>query len=167
MATLVLLLLLSSSATAQPALALLEKTLALRYPSAQLKSDSLATRLATADSATLLLFDVRHPDEFAVSYIHGAVRVDPTLTAEEFDRSFAATVNGKQLVFYCSVGYRSSMLIERVRKHAFDAGAVSVANLRGGIFRWYNEKRPLYNGLGKTDTVHHNNEFWGKLLKKR
>jgi len=59
------------------------------------------------------------------------------------------------------------MLIERVRKNAFDAGAVSVANLRGGIFRWYNEKRPLYNGLGKTDTVHYNNQFWGKLLKKR
>lgn len=166
MITILLLLLFSGTATAQPALALIERTLALKYPVVQLKTDSLATRLSTQDSSGVLLFDVRRADEFAVSRIRGAVRADPDLTADEFARMFAGALKEKELVFYCSVGYRSSILLERVQQQALDAGAVSLANLRGGIFRWYNERRPLYDGTGKVDTVHRYDAFWGRLLKK-
>ena len=98
-----LLIFLSSSATAQPALALLERTIALKHPVPQLKADSLATRLAARDTTRLLLLDVRRPDEFAISHIRGAVRVDPDLTADDFARLFADVVQGKELVFYCSL----------------------------------------------------------------
>ena len=164
--TILLLLLFSGTATAQPALALIERTLALKHPVAQLKTDSLATRLSTQDSTGVLLFDVRRADEFAVSRIRGAVRADPDLTADEFARMFAGALKEKELVFYCSVGYRSSILLERVQQQALEAGAVSLANLRGGIFRWYNERRPLHDGTGKVDTVHRYDAFWGRLLKK-
>ena len=167
MITILLLLLFSGTATAQPALALIERALALKHPVAQLKTDSLATRLSTQDSTGLLLFDVRRADEFAVSRIRGAVRADPDLSADEFARMFAGALKEKELVFYCSVGYRSSILLERVQQQALDAGVVSLANLRGGIFRWYNERRPLHDGTGKVDTVHGYDAFWSRLLKKR
>tara|TARA_Y100000758_G_scaffold277993_1_gene223706 strand:+ start:136 stop:642 length:507 start_codon:yes stop_codon:yes gene_type:complete len=145
--TILLLLLFSGTATAQPALALIERALALKHPVAQLKTDSLATRLSTQDSTGVLLVDVRRADEFA--------------------RMFAGALKEKELVFYCSVGYRSSILLERVQQQALDAGVVSLANLRGGIFRWYNERRPLHDGTGKVDTVHGYDAFWSRLLKKR
>ncbi|MEE2873804.1 MAG: rhodanese-like domain-containing protein [Candidatus Latescibacterota bacterium] len=167
MITILLLLLFSGTATAQPALALIERALALKHPVAQLKTDSLATRLSTQDSTGVLLFDVRRADEFAVSRIRGAVRADPDLSADEFARMFAGALKEKELVFYCSVGYRSSILLERVQQQALDAGVVSLANLRGGIFRWYNERRPLHDGTGKVDNVHRYDAFWGRLLKKR
>ena len=153
MITILLLLLFSGTATAQPALALIERALALKHPVAQLKTDSLATRLSTQDSTGVLLFDVR--------------RADPDLSADEFARMFAGALKEKELVFYCSVGYRSSILLERVQQQALDAGVVSLANLRGGIFRWYNERRPLHDGTGKVDTVHGYDAFWSRLLKKR
>ena len=92
---------------------------------------------------------------------------DPDLAADEFARMFAGALKEKELVFYCSVGYRSSILLERVQQQALDAGVVSLANLRGGIFRWYNERRPLHDGTGKVDNVHRYDAFWGRLLKKR
>ena len=167
MITILLLLLFSGTATAQPALALIERALALKHPVAQLKTDSLATRLSTQDSTGVLLFDVRRADEFAVSRIRGGVRADPDLSADEFARMFAGALKEKELVFYCSVGYRSSILLERVQQQALDAGVVSLTNLRGGIFRWYNERRPLHDGTGKVDTVHGYDAFWSRLLKKR
>lgn len=166
-ALVLLLSLLVNPAQAQPALALLERTIALKHSVPQLTVDSLATRLATADSVGLLLLDVRSPDEFAISHIRGAVRVDPDITADKFVRLFGTSVKDQQLVFYCSVGYRSSILLERVQQQALDAGAISLTNLRGGIFRWYNERRPLYDQAGPVDTVHRYDAFWGRLLQKR
>ena len=95
MITILLLLLFSGTATAQPALALIERALALKYPVAQLKTDSLATRLSTQDSTGVLLVDVRRADEFAVSRIRGAVRADPDLSADEFARMFAGALKEK------------------------------------------------------------------------
>jgi len=58
----------------------------------------------------VLLFDVREPDEFNTSHLNGAIRVDPDVKAETFLKEHGEVLKGKAAVFYCSVGYRSSIL---------------------------------------------------------
>jgi len=162
---LLVLALLPASARAQPGLWTLEKAIALKYPLPQLSGDSLDTRLAGGDSS-LLIFDTRPTVEYDVSHLQSALRVDPDMDAEAFIASYGDRLTGRDLVFYCSVGYRSSMFIERVRDAAERAGARSVANLRGGIFRWYNEDRPLF-GPTQVDTVHPYDAYWGRFLRQK
>ncbi len=162
-----LLVLFPNRVMAQPALSLLEQLVALKYSAPQIEIDSFARRIASQDRTRLLILDVRSPNEFAVSHIQDAIRVDPDITGNGFARTFADTIKGKDLIFYCSVGYRSSILLARVQQHALEAGAISLANLRGGIFRWYNEQRPVVRYDAQVDTVHPYNALWGQLLRKR
>ena len=85
----------------------------------------------------------------------------------KFFEQFGATIKGKQLLFYCSVGYHSSHFATRVQQKALQRGAHSVANLKGGIFRWYNEGNPVVNQNGPTEDIHPFNEEWGTLLERR
>lgn len=71
------------------------------------------------------------------------------------------------MVFYCSVGYRSSTMVERISAAAHHSGARSVLNLRGGIFRWYSEARDVYDIDGEiTDDVHPYSDLWGRLISR-
>ena len=110
----------------------LEKAIELKYSVPQVGSDSLAARLARGDS-TLLIFDTR-PIEYDVSRLRDAIRVDPDLDSEEFIAAHGQGVLGRDLIFYCSVGYRSSGVVQRVMSAAQEMGARSVSNLRGGLF---------------------------------
>lgn len=161
---LLLLALLPATAHAQPGLWALEKIIALKHPVKEIHSDSLAKRLAKGDS-TLLLFDTRAPEEYAISRLRDAIRVDPDMDAETFFKAYNDTLKGKDLVFYCSVGYRSSIFAERLQKTAAPTD-YSIANLRGGLFRWYNEDRPLFRDV-QVDTIHPYDEHWGRFLKKK
>lgn len=127
--------------------------------------DSLAQQLAGRKD--VVLFDVREDDEFAVSRIAGALQVDPGIWRSTFMRKFSGSVRGKTVVFYCSVGVRSSKLAERVQEELKAQGALAVYNLDGGVFAWHNEDRPLVNGGGKTPFVHPYDSHWGKLLNRR
>ena len=62
----------------------------------------------------LVIFDVREDDEFDVSHLKGAIRIDPGIEGEAFLRQFAGDIAGKTVVFYCSVGRRSSEVAQRV-----------------------------------------------------
>ena len=64
---------------------------------------------------------------------------------------------------YCSVGYRSARIADRLQQ----AGCDRVYNLEGSIFKWANEKRPLYQSDRPTTIVHPYNPLWGQLLNKR
>ena len=158
------LVLLSSRAPAQLSLTLLEKLIARQHPVPQIRTDSLAARLARGDTS-LLLFDVRQPVEYAVSHLPGAIRIDPDLRAADFLEAYGDTLRGRDIVFYCSVGYRSSAFIEHLQK-ADSATYASIANLRGGIFRWHNEDRPLYADA-PVDTVHPYSRLWRHFLKEK
>ena len=162
---LLLLALLPATTDAQPGLWALEKIIALKYPVKEIRSDSLAKRLTKGDS-TLLLFDTRAPEEYAISRLRGAIRVDPEMDAETFIAAYKDTLKDKDLVFYCSVGYRSSIFAERLQKVTTAAHYASIANLRGGLFRWYNEDRPLFRDV-QVDTIHPYDEHWGRFLKKK
>lgn len=106
---------------------------------------------------TVVLIDVREPDEFAVSHLRGAVRATSIdqVAAMVHDAPADATI-----VAYCSVGYRSARLVADLRER----GVTEVYNLEGSIFRWANEDRPLYRGDVPVRQVHPFDESWGTLL---
>ncbi|MEE2726445.1 MAG: rhodanese-like domain-containing protein [Candidatus Latescibacterota bacterium] len=162
---LLLLALLPVSARAQPAIWALEKAIALKYPVPQISGDSLAVRMTRGDS-TLLVFDTRPVEEYDVSRLRDAIRIDPDLGVEEFIAAHGEGLSGRDLIFYCSVGYRSSDVVQRVIRAAQERGARSVSNLRGGLFRWYNEDRPLFRDA-PVDTVHPYDAQWGRFLRKK
>lgn len=131
---------------------------------AQMPADTLRDRLKAGD---VLLLDVREWDEYAVSHISGAERVDPGTWKSTFLKGFKDKARGKTVVFYCSVGVRSSQLAEKVQVALMSAGAKAVYNLDGGVFGWHNEKRPLVDAKGATDFVHPYDSYWGTLVDRQ
>jgi len=161
----VALLLPLGGACGQQSLDLVEVAVEKAYTAEHLPAADLHRALAEADSAAYVLFDVRQPEEYDVSRIGQAVQVDPEAAAADFIAAHGQAIAGKKAVFYCSVGYRSSKLLKRVESAALEAGAVSLANLRGGIFRWHNEGFPL-EANSDTAKVHPYDRHWGKLLRE-
>ncbi|WP_426062119.1 rhodanese-like domain-containing protein [Hymenobacter sp. B1770] len=104
------------------------------------------------------LLDARSPAEFKVSHLRGARFVNyDSLAAEKFvglDRS-------QPVVVYCSVGYRSERLGERL----YTLGFKNVRNLYGGLFEWVNQNYPVYNAQGRTHNVHPYSALWSPWLK--
>jgi len=117
--------------------------------------------------ADVLLLDVRELEEFQVSRIEGAERVDPGISTSTFLKTYGERAAGKHVVLYCSVGVRSSKLAARVQDQLRTVGALSVSNLEGGIFRWHNEQRPLSDDNGETQLVHKYDAQWGRLVERQ
>lgn len=124
-----------------------------------------AEYFAGLSTENLVVIDVREIDEFSVSHLQSAVQVSPDIDSVDFMRRFGQSVQSKTFVFYCSVGYRSSELAERMQQKLISAGASAVANLRGGIFGWHNEERPVFNQQGPTNAIHPYNNKWGQLVR--
>lgn len=116
----------------------------------------LAERLRERPRPVLL--DVRMPAEYKVSHLEGARQVDPKANARN---AAAGIAQDAPIVTYCSVGYRSGAMAERLRA----AGYSHVQNLEGSIFQWANEHRPLVRGEGEpVSKVHPYSAVWGRLL---
>jgi rhodanese-related sulfurtransferase len=123
---------------------------------------------AVLDDTDLLVFDTREKDEFAVSHLRGAIQVAPDMSAEDFFRHYGDKAQGKIVVFYCSVGVRSSKFAEKTQSQLKASGAIRVVNLERGLFGWHNDKRPLIsNGTGSTEAIHPYDEFWGRLIERK
>lgn len=146
-------------------LAVLHDEIVADYPALDhVKAEAVLQRLQNAPGRTLI-WDSRPVPEYAVSHIPTAVQIEPDARAEDLLTRF--DVSGKDIVIYCSVGRRSSIVGERTRAELLAAGARSVANLEGGIFAWHNSGRALVNASGPTQAVHPYDEFWGRLIKNR
>ena len=130
-----------------------------------LATDELAALLAGAEPP--LLFDIRTAGEFEKSRIATAVRLDPDTAPDDFAARYAALVAERDLVFYCSIGQRSTELLERVESVCRTAGAKSCRNLRGGIFRWYNEGKPVVDASGMTNDIHGYDPVWAVMVERR
>lgn len=155
------------SAFAEPlALEKLMQSIRQDYSSiSHMTAGDLVKRLG--DRTDVLLFDVREKIEYEVSHLDGAIRVDPGIWTSSFIKNYAKQTKGKTVVFYCSVGVRSSRLASRVKKQLMKAGAKDVHNLEGGIFYWHGSEFNLVNAEGKTDFVHPFNPYWGQLVRRR
>lgn len=114
---------------------------------------------ASAEADQILFLDAREEKEFAVSHIAGARFVG----YDHFDVNACADVDkNRRIVVYCSVGYRS----EKISEKLLAAGFTNVSNLYGGIFEWVNQGHPVYDRNGPTKRVHAYSRTWGIWLKK-
>ena len=135
-------------------LAFIKDQVRRRFPLApQISTDELATRLTSGER--LVLLDVRNPEEYAVSHLPGAIRVDPN-ASPALPVGIGSDV---PVVAYCSVGWRSSKWVEALRNQGVDA-----VNLEGSIFQWVAEDRPLRRGAELVDVVHPYSSAWAWLV---
>ncbi|GBF27308.1 putative adenylyltransferase/sulfurtransferase MoeZ [bacterium MnTg02] len=150
----------------EPTLKSVQEKIEKKYPDiAHVGTKTLDEKLAAGEK--IVLFDVREADEFAVSRIPGAVRVDPGIWSSTFLKRFSELAAGTTAVFYCSVGVRSTRLAAAVQSDLLKRGAKSVFNLRGGAFAWHNEARQLADDQGATKFIHPFNETWGRLVDRK
>nr|MBV6629578.1 rhodanese-like domain-containing protein [Oceanococcus sp. HetDA_MAG_MS8] len=138
----------------------------VRYDIPEVTVDEAKVALAN-DPAEWVVLDVREPDEFAVSHLPGAVRIPPDADIETFTQVVGDTLADKRVLFYCSVGQRSTKVASRMEDAVREAGGQGVANLRGGIFRWHGAHGPLENASGPVDRIHSYNAIWGKLMPRK
>lgn len=128
-----------------------------RFPSVrQITTGELVAWLSNSGRVPPLLVDDRETNEFAVSRLRGALNLSSVSSIQAPRPS-----NNCPLVVYCSVGYRSSALAEKLQR----AGLTSVVNLEGSIFAWTNEGRPLYCDTNEVREVHGYSSKWRQLLQ--
>lgn len=137
----------------------IKQTIRQKFPTVQqLSTEELAAQLQAQDKAPLLL-DARAPEEYAVSHL-------PHARTAANDKQITAALQNlpkdRPIVAYCSVGYRSSALAEKLKQQGF----TNVANLEGSIFQWANEGRPVYQGDQQVKLVHPFDKKWGQLLQQ-
>lgn len=117
-----------------------------------------SVELIGADSAESMLdeaiiLDARQEKEYAVSHIKDAQWVG----YEEFDNAKVnALPRNKPVIIYCSVGYRSEKVGEKLKEMGFQ----NIYNLHGGIFEWVNQGKPVYHGGEQTDSIHAYSRTW-------
>jgi rhodanese-related sulfurtransferase len=108
----------------------------------------------------VLLLDARESDEYKVSHIKNALHVG----YDQFEIGKLKSINKNQkIVVYCSVGYRSEKISEKLKQ----AGFTDVSNLYGGIFEWINQNNPVVDDKDKvTENIHAYSKTWGVWLDK-
>ncbi len=132
------------------------------YPSVLHISPAQFSKLKLGE---VVVFDVREPEEFDVSHLEGAIQVMPDIDPGDFIEDYGDLFNGKHVIFYCSVGRRSSELASKLAGAPAENGAIASFNLTGGVFDWVNQGRLLSDlKQQKTTKVHPYNDYWGKLV---
>lgn len=97
----------------------------------------------------VVFVDDRTPEERAVSTIPGAI------TPEELE-SHAQQYRGREIVTYCTIGYRSAYYTEELRKQGWSA-----RNLAGSILAWTHAGGTLVDPEGRpTHRVHVYGKAW-------
>jgi rhodanese-related sulfurtransferase len=109
-------------------------------------------------ASEIILLDAREAKEYNISHIKGALKIGydnfNLVSVKDLDKS-------KPVYVYCSIGYRSEKIGEKLQK----AGFKKVYNLYGGIFNWANSGYVLVDDKGKsTKKVHGYNYDWSKWL---
>ena len=103
-----------------------------------------------------VIIDCRRQDEYEVSHIPDAKHVHFQTSNEDLKKVLmketqnVSNTNQEDLniVCYCSLGYRSSMLAQKIQSLAKEDKElvdkkIKVWNLEGSIFKWANENRPM------------------------
>jgi rhodanese-related sulfurtransferase len=107
-----------------------------------------------------VVLDARTAEEYGVSHLPGALRIEPYRPLLRPRRGFPKDT---AIVVYSSAGYRGA----RVASWLAGQGYTNVSNLDGGIFRWANEGRPVFRNDRPTTEVHPYNPKWGLLLESK
>lgn len=120
--------------------------------------DLTPTQLVNFESPVTVL-DTRERAEYDMSHLPNAIWVG----YDDFSKDRIQHLSKETpIVTYCSVGYRSERIGEQLQKLGFQ----KVYNLKGSIFQWVNEERPIVDKNGEpTDKVHGFNKTWSKWVK--
>ena len=133
-----------------------------RYPDVkQIQTAELQSWLTNTDKEPVILIDARHRKEFSVSHISGAKHIPHN--SKNLLNHLTDIKPDIPIVVYCSVGYRSSIMAEKLQNMGF----TKVYNLEGSIIKWANEGRPLVQGQATVHKVHPYNASWGSLPEKK
>ncbi len=130
-----------------------------RFPDvSHLSPASLDAWLRDAQRPAPQLLDARSEEEFAVSHLPNARRMDAESTASA---ALSALDPKRPVVLYCSAGYRGATLARRLQ----DAGRRDVWNLEGGIFAWANAHLPVERDGHPAQRVHPYSRIFSRLLR--
>lgn len=121
--------------------------------------ETLSVEQLAAMEQRPVLLDVRAAKEFAVSRIPGAIHAEADAARQLQELGVDAS---DPVVVYCSIGYRSSLLSQKLQ----EAGFINVRNLEGSIFAWSHEGHELVDDNGPTQGVHPYNHWWGRYLRQ-
>jgi rhodanese-related sulfurtransferase len=125
----------------------------------QMDTVEVERRLNTEEEQRPFLIDVRSREEYNVSHLPGAVWADSPNQIRALAHAVSAA---RPIVVYCSVGIRSSKAVQQL----IDEGFTNVFNLKGSIFKWANEGRPLVQNGEPIHQVHPYNKYWSRLLHR-
>lgn len=109
----------------------------------------------------VVFLDAREIEEYEVSHLPAAKYIG----YKNMDDAVLKQVpKDKRIVVYCSIGYRSEKIGEKLKKKGF----TRVYNLYGSIFEWANEGYALEDKTGQpTKRVHVYNKQWSKWMTNK
>jgi len=139
-----------------------EREVIRRYPVPDIVPATLAAMLTRGE---VTLFDVRTLEEFEAGHLPGAIRIEPGSSAADILAAHRDRLDNGPVVFYCSVGVRSSQIMSATLRQIAPYSRAGTYNLRGGVFRWTAEGRTLVKGAAQGE-AHPFNESWGQLLAR-
>jgi rhodanese-related sulfurtransferase len=145
-----------------PTWAMIEQWIEWRYPDVQhINTEELSALLQKTHPNTnsVRLIDYRLSEEFKTSRIKSSINFSPDKIDVLVNKLKREIPSDSAIVVYCSVGARSAEAVSALQA----AGFTNVRNLRGSIFQWANEGRPLEGG----STVHPYDAYWGQLLDRQ
>lgn len=116
---------------------------------------------------TPVLFDTREKVEYDISHLPGAIRLSPGARPKEVINKLSDVDKNREIIFYCSVGERSSRMAVKTLDVLVERGFNPPKNLRGGIFAWHGIRAPLQNVNGSTDEIHGYDSTWSRLIQRR
>jgi len=119
------------------------------FPEAEDISAAEARRLF--EEGGVVFIDVRKQEEQGVSML-------PEAVTEKVYQKEAARFEGKTVVAYCTIGYRSGMFAKKT-----GGQGTRVLNLSGGILAWVFEGGKVYHAGEETRRVHVYGEKWNYL----
>lgn len=107
------------------------------------------------------ILDAREFEEYKVSHIEGAKHIG----YDDFSVENVKNIDhNTPIVVYCSIGYRSEKIGEKLKKLGF----MNVQNLYGSLFKWANEGYKMVDMSNKSTTkIHTYNRSWAKWVSNK
>ncbi|HKU61558.1 MAG TPA: rhodanese-like domain-containing protein [Gemmatimonadales bacterium] len=129
-----------------------------RFPDVHwIDTKGLAAWLTDTKRVRPVLLDARTRDEYAVSHLPGALRMDPY---RPLLRPLRGMSKDTAIVVYSTVGYRGARLVHWLTAQGYN----NATALSGSIFAWANEGRPLEREGRPVAQVHPYDDSWKYLL---
>jgi rhodanese-related sulfurtransferase len=119
----------------------------------EIETAALARRI-TGRSLRVLIFDTRSKTEYEVSHLEGAIWLAPETDVDSFIASIGPRARDAYVVFYCTMGLRSTEYALKAMDALARAGARKTVVLRNGILGWANANLKLVDAHGATRLVH-------------